>query len=34
MIELLAIVPYDTFRDAVNTVRNQFISLVPASPAA
>ena len=31
--ELLAVVPYATLRDAVYTVRNQFISLVPATTA-
>jgi hypothetical protein len=31
--ELLALVPYPTFRGAVNTVCNQFISLVPATTA-
>jgi hypothetical protein len=31
--EILATAPYPMFRDAVNTVRNQFISLVPAGTA-
>jgi hypothetical protein len=29
--EILARVPYPTFRAAVNTVRSQYVSLVPAA---